>query len=60
MREQVSETEDSSSGHVAPYILEFEGLAPRILKGDVNDKEKLKELLEEYADKYAKESSLGA
>jgi len=56
----VSETEDSSLGYVAPYILEFEGLALRILKGDVNDKEKLKELLEEYADKYAKESSLGA
>ena len=60
MRQQVSETEDSSSGYVAPYILEFEGLALRILKGDVNDREKLKELLEEYADKYAKESSLGA
>ncbi len=56
----MSETEDSSSGYVGPYILEFEGLALRILKGDANDKEKLKELLEEYADKYAKESSLGA
>ena len=60
MQGQVSKTESISSVYVVPYILEFEGLALRILEEDAKDKEKLKELLEEYADKYAKESSPGA
>lgn len=59
MREQVSETENRSSSYMVPYILEFEGLALSILKGGGEVKGKLKELLEEYAAKYAKESFAG-
>ena len=60
MRKQVSETRDSSSGYATPYILEFEGLALSVLEHDGDNREKLKELLEEYAARYAKESSAGA
>ena len=56
----MSETKNRSSGYMVPYILEFEGLALSILEGDRESGGKLKELLEEYATKYAKESSAGA
>ncbi len=59
MREQLSKTKSRSSGYMIPYILEFEGVALSILKDDGEGKGKLKELLEEYAAKYAKESSAG-
>jgi len=55
----LSKTKSRSSGYMIPYVLEFEGVALSILKDDGEGKGKLKELLEEYAAKYAKESSAG-
>ena len=56
----MSETKSNSSSYATPYILEFEGLALSVLEHDGDNRGKLKELLEEYAARYAKESPAGA
>jgi hypothetical protein len=56
----VSKKDSSRSGDAVPYVLEFERSALSILKDDANHKEQIKELLEEYAARYAEESTSGA
>ena len=48
-----------SSPYAVPYLIDFERLALDLLKTDEDGKEELKELLEKYADKYAKEDTFG-
>ena len=50
----MSKIRDNDSDNIASYI-EFERLALNILKEEENNKERVKELLEEYAAKYAEE-----
>jgi len=51
----VSKTDKNNSRPRVPYILEFEPLALGVLRNEDGTKEDLKELLERYAAKYAKE-----
>jgi len=50
---------DSSLGQIDPYILEFERQALSLLKDDSESREKLREVLEEYAARYAEQSTSG-
>jgi hypothetical protein len=43
-----------------PYIKEIERIAISLLKKNPNDKEKLKEMLEDYASRYAREYHIRA
>jgi len=56
----MSNIRNAGSLRQVPYIKELERVALNLLKRNLNDKEKLKEILEEYAARYAKEHSLRA
>jgi len=43
-----------------PYIREIERIAVELLKEDPDDKDRLKEMLDDYAGRYAREYSAGA
>ena len=49
---------DAVSVPQVPYIKELENVALKILKKNPNDKEKLKEILENYATRYAREYNI--
>lgn len=55
MRKQVTKNSNSLR-YVVPYISEVERSALNILKDDPDNKKELKELLEEFAARYARES----
>ncbi len=57
MPKRARKTEDNALGRIDPFILEFERQALGILKDDGESKEKLKEVLEEYAARYAGQST---
>ncbi len=42
-----------------PYIREIERIAVDLLKEDPHDKDRLKEMLDDYAGRYAREYSVG-
>ena len=48
------------STHRIPYIREIEKIAVEPLKEDPKDKDRLKEMLDDYAGRYAREYSAGA
>jgi hypothetical protein len=60
MQKRAPKTENSNSGKTVPFIFEFERQALIILRDGVSIEEKLKELLEEYAARYAAQSTIGA
>ncbi len=60
MRKRTTKTEESSSSHMVPFILEFERQALSILKDEAKGKEQLKEMLKDYAARYARQSTSGA
>jgi len=43
-----------------PYIREIERIAVKLLKENPDDKDRLKEMLDDYAGRYAREYSAGA
>jgi len=51
-------TRDAGSSHTIPYIKEIEHAVLNILRENPNDKEKLKEMLENYASRYAREYNI--
>lgn len=59
MPRRVQKTVESSIGQIDPYILEFERQALSILEDDSKSKEKLREMLEEYAARHARQSTSG-
>ncbi len=54
----MSNIENAGSLHQIPYIKELERVALSILRKNPNDKEKLKEILEDYARRYAEEYNI--
>ncbi len=54
----MSNIEKAGSSHQIPYIKEIERLALKILRENPDDKEKLKEILEDYASRYAREYNI--
>jgi len=48
------------STHGIPYVREIEKIAVELLKEDPHDKDRLKEMLDDYAGRYAREYSAGA
>ena len=57
-RENVEYWNADSSTQI-PYIKELERAVLRIIRKNQNDKERLKEILEDYASRYAKEYNIG-
>jgi hypothetical protein len=57
MRKSASKENNSRSSHAVPYISEFERLVLSILKDDLDNKEQIRELLEEYATRYAEKDT---
>jgi len=57
-RKKMSNIEKAGSSHQIPYIKEIERLALKILRENPDDKEKLKEILEDYASRYAREYNI--
>lgn len=57
--EGMSDAKDKSKRGI-PYIKEIERIAVDLLKEDPCDKDKLKEMLDDYAGRYAREYSAGA
>ena len=55
----MSDAKDKSKRGI-PYIKEIERIAVDLLKEDPCDKDKLKEMLDDYAGRYAREYSAGA
>ena len=53
----MSSVRDKSSSSI-PYIKELEKVALKILRENPDDKEKLKEMLEEYASRYSREYNI--
>jgi hypothetical protein len=51
----MSNVENEDPLHRIPYIREIERVAISLLKKSPNNKEKLKEILEDYASRYARE-----
>jgi len=51
-------TRDADSPHAIPYIKEVEYAALNLLKKNPNNKEELKEILENYASRYAREHNI--
>jgi len=54
----MSNIENVDSSYQIPYIKEIERLALSILRKKPDDKEKLKEILENYASRYAREYNI--
>jgi len=57
--EGMSDAKDKSKRGIS-YIKEIERIAVDLLKEDPCDKDKLKEMLDDYAGRYAREYSAGA
>jgi len=55
----MSETKGRSTRGI-PYIREIEKIAVELLKEDPDNKDRLKEMLDDYAGRYAREYSAGA
>ena len=55
----MSNTGNADSSTQIPYIKELERAVLRIIRKNQNDKERLKEILEDYASRYAKEYNIG-
>jgi len=56
----MSNIRDRDSSHAIPYIKELERIALNLLRKNPNNKEKLKEILEDYASRYAREYNIRA
>jgi len=56
----MSNTGNAGSVNKVPYIKELERVALKLLRKNPNDKEGLKEILENYATRYAREYSIRA
>jgi len=50
----------SNTRNSVPYIKELERVAVNLLRKNLNSKEKLKEILEDYASRYAREYNIRA
>ena len=55
----MSKIDNNGLDYAVPNILEFERSALNIVKKDTDNKEEIKELLKEYAARYAKENASG-
>jgi len=55
----MSNTGNIDSPNQIPYIKELERTVMRIIRKNQNYKERLKEILEDYASRYAKEYNIG-
>jgi len=56
----MSNIKDADSFNQVPYIRELERVALNLLRKNPNDKKKLKEILEDYASRYAREYNFRA
>ncbi|MCD6325379.1 hypothetical protein J7L97_03730 [Candidatus Bathyarchaeota archaeon] len=56
----MSNTGNKDSLRQIPYIKELERVAVNLLRKNQNSKERLKEILEEYASRYAREYNIRA
>ena len=55
----MSKTRSENMGETIPHVSEFEAQVLSILKKDVENKEKVKEILEKYATRYSAEAGSG-
>ena len=56
----MSNIRDAGSSTAIPYVKELERIVLNLLREKPDDKEKLKEILENYASRYAREYNIRA